>query len=1297
MEHRRRRWWTFALTVATVLMVFAATLSVTFRLAVNAVPGYRSQVQAYVAKAVGHPARIGAMNLTWRHLRPSLDFQDVALLDAAGAPLAHLDRLRLGFTLRRLIARDWLPSTAEIYGLRLEADIDTAGRWVFRGFSSGTAQTDDSDWLPQMARFGQIVLEDGRLLVHDPRLGRLPLEFRVPGASLNRSGDRYVAQIKLLPPAAIGGAASVNAHWQGKPEHWSGRWTFFMHDLHGWPWLAHELGRGAALRLSDAELTLDGDIEGERVNQARLHVQASAVSGSRGGRPAVTTGPFDLEVSAHREASGWQAALDRLVLGAGTAASPIHGQLQLRSGAQGDVIDLGLGGLQLAEVAPWAALALDDEKAAARLRLLRGEVPTLNFHLEPGADPASAYSLSAQLAEVTLPASPQEEGFSGLGGSLLARPGQGELHLQQNRLEVQLPRTFAQPLSFDSLSADLRWQQKAGGWQIEADGLEWSALGAIGKGHAGVLVAAEAGTSTRLDIEADFSAADVVRLKPYMPVDWGPSTREWLTRAVQRGRVTQGHLRLKGAMADFPFVEKPDGEWSLHLGIADGVLAYAKGWPAAQRVQAALDFAGHGLTLEGSAELGGAEIDHLDARIPDLRDALLSVDGRTHGDAQRYFAVLRESPIAARLSGLLTQTQPAGPAAVELHLQIPLKDAAPEVGVSGSAKFEHASFTVRGLGRPIEALSGTVAFDDRSVRSESLSGTFYGTPVHAVIRPAADSPVGLVQFQFDADAGADNGLAAAFTPDWLRRHLQGNAEWHGALPLSGAHSGQLQLFTNLIGVASSLPVPLAKTAADPLPLTVLVGGGAEGAAEPGLRVEVDSDDRMRLALRFSRASNAGESAALPLRGAEARFGPGAAPRAAADGLYVTGTPALLDIESWLSLVDEIGEQGAAGGSGAALPFRSADLSPESTLYQGFLFHNTRLQVAPAANGVSVQLDGADVQGRIEWSRGNGGAVLARLQQARLEPRHNTEDTGKQESIPLDPTRTPVIDFNCESLRLGEADLGRISLRTSRVADGQALDTLQVEGSNLKAKADGRWLRTAEGSSAELNLELDSSNVGAVLQGLGFARNLEAKRAELSAHLHWSPAPAGVDLAQAQGGVHLKVAKGSLKAVEPGGAGRVLGLLNLYALPRRLAFDFRDVVSKGLGFDTLEGGFTLDDGQARTDKLQIESPSMKMVMHGRIGLAAHDYDEQVTVYPDVSTSVTVGATLLGGPIAGGVALLAQEIFKKPFNQLSRFSYHVTGSWDNPQVNGLGKDERPREPGAPGAPPPQEPLELLEQQG
>src|SRR5205085_5629645 len=133
-----------------------------------------------------------------------------------------------------------------------------------------------------------------------------------------------------------------------------------------------------------------------------------------------------------------------------------------------------------------------------------------------------------------------------------------------------------------------------------------------------------------------------------------------------------------------------------------------------------------------------------------------------------------------------------------------------------------------------------------------------------------------------------------------------------------------------------------------------------------------------------------------------------------------------------------------------------------------------------------------------------------------------------------------------------------------------------------------------------------------------------------------------------------------------GAGRVLGLVNFYALPRRLTLNFRDVVSSGLGFDKVTGDFELHDGSAHTQNLAINGPSLRMDVKGRIGLAARDYDQTVDVYPDVSAGVTLGALALGGPVAGVLTLIAQQILNKPLDQVTHLTYRVTGSWDNPQV-------------------------------
>jgi uncharacterized protein YhdP len=61
---------------------------------------------------------------------------------------------------------------------------------------------------------------------------------------------------------------------------------------------------------------------------------------------------------------------------------------------------------------------------------------------------------------------------------------------------------------------------------------------------------------------------------------------------------------------------------------------------------------------------------------------------------------------------------------------------------------------------------------------------------------------------------------------------------------------------------------------------------------------------------------------------------------------------------------------------------------------------------------------------------------------------------------------------------------------------------------------------------------------------------------------------------------------------------------------------------------------------------------------------------------MSSGVTLGAALLGGPAVGALVLLAQELLQKPLDQVTQFGYRVTGSWDNPQISKLepatGKD-------------------------
>ena len=308
----------------------------------------------------------------------------------------------------------------------------------------------------------------------------------------------------------------------------------------------------------------------------------------------------------------------------------------------------------------------------------------------------------------------------------------------------------------------------------------------------------------------------------------------------------KAHLQLDGPLADFPFEKNPDGVWALDLEVADATLAYAPGWMPAEHLHAQLKFRGNSLQIDSDgATLGGNSVDHVSARIPELDAGQLTVDGSTSGEGARYYAFLRASPLQKKLSGLLAQTELSGPAAVDVHLEMPLNQSDPEVRTKVVAHFNGDTMLVRGLDVPVQALSGAVTVAGSTLHADALGGTLYDTALSANIQPAADSPDGALLAQFDAQVQDEQGLAAAYLPEWLRARLSGSAHWTARLPLSGAHSGQLSLSSDLRGVTSTLPAPLAKAADDSLPLTVTVGEGL-GSTGPQ-RVLVDAGPRVKVA------------------------------------------------------------------------------------------------------------------------------------------------------------------------------------------------------------------------------------------------------------------------------------------------------------------------------------------------------------------------------------------------------------------------------------------------------------------
>jgi uncharacterized protein YhdP len=216
--------------------------------------------------------------------------------------------------------------------------------------------------------------------------------------------------------------------------------------------------------------------------------------------------------------------------------------------------------------------------------------------------------------------------------------------------------------------------------------------------------------------------------------------------------------------------------------------------------------------------------------------------------------------------------------------------------------------------------------------------------------------------------------------------------------------------------------------------------------------------------------------------------------------------------------------------------------------------------------------------------------------------------------------------------------------------------------------DGAWLVHPNDDTlreTRLALSLNGTDIKAVLTALGYDPVIDGKSIVASGDLIWLGGPSGDFLQRSDGAFTISMKDGSLLAVDPGG-GRILGVLSLAALPRRLSFDFSDVFDEGLGFDTLKGDFTVDDGNAYTCNLGMEGSVADMGIVGRAGIGARDYDQLAVVRPHVSHLLAVGGTVVGGPVVGAAMLLFSQIFHKPLSTLGESYYRVTGSWDDPTV-------------------------------
>ncbi|HED19657.1 MAG TPA: hypothetical protein ENI74_09170, partial [Gammaproteobacteria bacterium] len=318
-----------------------------------------------------------------------------------------------------------------------------------------------------------------------------------------------------------------------------------------------------------------------------------------------------------------------------------------------------------------------------------------------------------------------------------------------------------------------------------------------------------------------------------------------------------------------------------------------------------------------------------------------------------------------------------------------------------------------------------------------------------------------------------------------------------------------------------------------------------------------------------------------------------------------------------------------------------------------------------------KVEGEGASGQVRWvfaDKAVPAQLMANLQHLVINSREQSE--GEQKTDTMRSQSLPELNIDVAKLNWGDRNLGSIKVLAKHSPQGVEFKTLDMDSSAITLKGSGAWLERDGWQSSRFQARILGGDLGKLALLLNTGSAIKGGELDGNIQANWPGSPADFSLATMEAEFDLRAKNGRLVSIDEG-AGKLLSLFSLNTLQRRLTLDFSDVFKEGFSFDKMQGHFVVMDGDAFTNDFTIKGSSTTIDIAGRTGLVARDYDQLVTVTPQVSSTLPIAGVIAGGPAIGAAVFLADKLVGDKFNRMTRVQYQVTGSWDDPVFKKLGQ--------------------------
>lgn len=1247
--------------VAAGLIVLSA-VALTLRLWIMPqIDRHRTTIERIATEATGVPVSIGAIQADWRGLNPRLRLEGVRFGQPGALPVLTLPRVETVLSWTSLLMAE--PRLVYLQLLRPHLVIQRDRQGVIRvaGIAVNTPDATGPfpDWL---LRQRKLIVHQATVVWQDDMLGAPPLTLSELNLAVTHRLGRHRLGLTARPPDAVARRIDVRADFKGRSidrlEDFSGQ-LFVQAEgaeagaLRTWaPWAQASVRSGTgALRfwLDFSRRQVDGVVGDVRLRQVRLgpsedlpEIGFERIEGRLGWRRTPAAQDYFVERLSFISPLGRKAAPASLRVKLSNRPDGRLGELRVETEAlQLEALTALIGAVPIPRKVHDLIEAHDPRGLVERLRL-KWSGP-------------QGYEIQASLRDVGFRAAGGIPGLTGLSGTLSATERGGEARLVAHGFGLQDATLFRHPLAFDAVQSRLSWTRRPdGGVQIELKDVRLNNPD-LAATAAGRIVLAP-GKSPELDLNAHLTRGLGNAVWRYLPLAVSDDAYDWLRRGIRAGVSDDTRMILRGPLDRFPF-HAGGGQFRVDVKVRDAILEVAPDWPRFTGVNGRVVFRDKAMEIlvdraqvEGIA---GIELYGIRGVIPDLhftQDEILNIEGRARGPTAAFLDYIRASPVNAYTDRFTEPMRAEGRGELALRLNLPLRriDASTVSGVYRIAD----NRLEPGHGLPVlEGLKGDLAFTHRDISAKGLHAQLFGQPAFLSLQSGGG------RLNINVDGRVEAATLAAWIPDWLSRRLHGATRYRAEIGLREPRS-ELRIESDLKGLAIDLPAPLGKT--------------AEEAQNLWLTHSHPAPDQTALQARYGPVLSVhalikpGSPASV-----SALVGQGEARPPRNPGLTLEIAQGRLDLDPWLELI---------GGQGDnTLPLHSLTLTAGELIVQDRLFTGTQVSARLRdEGGWQLQISGREVQGELQWQ---SGELHPRLK-AHFRRLAIPEAAPGPRQVRQPAQRLEVeAEVRADSFQVQGRDVGRLELNTRPEARGLRLQALRIVNPDGRLEASG-LLSNQPRRDSILDVRVDSGNLNGLLSRLGYPGNVRRGELAVTGRVGWPGGLAEFGLERLSGDLDLRLRNGQFLKLDPG-AGRLLGVLSLQALPRRINLDFRDIFSEGFVFDEIAGPIHLERGVAQVAALRMRGPAASVSIHGEIDLTRETQDLRVSVQPRLEDTLAAGAMLIN-PAVGVGALVASKVLKDPISRAVTFEYRVRGSWAEPDVSRIPRARNAEEAGTTSAP-------------